>query len=134
MAWMARRQFLASTGALALCAVAQPGAVLAAGTRWPLPPQPRREPRSVARFGPPRTDDYAWMRPKDWLAVLRDPGSLDAPIMDAVRAENAYADAMLAPAAGLRDQLAARAQALESHAAPLEVRHGDHLYYQRSAA
>src|SRR5690606_15773868 len=130
-----RRSFLATSlagiGALAL----QPlGALAAAASRWPLPPQHRRIPTRVGRFGHSRTDEFAWFRPKDWLAVLRDPVSLDAPIKAAVQAENDYVEAMLAPTAELQDALAARIAALEPlGAAQLEVQAGDWLYFKRQA-
>jgi len=128
-----RRGFLAGAAAAAALAL-RPLRALAAATRWPLPPQHARIPAEVGRFGHARIDDYAWFRPKDWLAVLRDPASLDAPIKAAVEAENAYADAMLAPTLALQDELAARIAALEPlGAARLEVRAGDHLYYTRRA-
>ena len=141
-----RRSFLATSlagiGALALrpcralaTAAAATASIDATAARWPLPPQHPRIPAEVGRFGHRRIDDYAWFRPKDWLAVLRDPASLDAPIRAAVEAENAYAEAMLAPSAGLQQELAERIAALEPlGAAQLEVRAGDWLYFKRQAA
>src|SRR5690606_40362456 len=125
-----RRSFLATSlagiGALALRPL---GALAAAAARWPLPPQHPRIPTRVGRFGHSRIDEFAWFRPRDWLAVLRDPASLDAPIKAAVEAENAYVEAMLAPTAGLQDALAARIAALAPlGAAQLEVQAGDWGY------
>lgn len=127
-----RRRFLAAAGA-ALTALALPARrALAAAARWPMPPQHARIPTEVGRFGHRRIDGFAWFRPRDWLAVLRDPASLDAPIRAAVEAENAYADAMLAPTAPLQAGLAARIAALEPlEAATLEVPSGGRLYYTR---
>lgn len=129
-----RRRFLAGA-ATALAAVAlRPWRALAGSGGWPLPPQTPRIPTRVGRFGHTRIDDYAWLRPKDWLAVLREPASLDVPIKAAVEAENRYADAMLAPTQSLQDALAARIAELEPlDQARLEVPAGGHLYYTRRA-
>ncbi|MGY1521160.1 prolyl oligopeptidase family serine peptidase [Luteimonas sp. A482] len=134
-----RRSFLATSlagiGALVLHPHrALAGVAAAAAARWPLPPQHPRIPTEVGRFGHSRIDEFAWFRPKDWLAVLRDPASLDAPIKAAVEAENDYVEAMLAPTAELQDALAARIAALEPlGAAQLEVQAGDWLYFKRQA-
>lgn len=129
-----RRRFLGALGALAATAALPllPRARAAPAPRWPLPPQTPRLPEEVGRFGHRRIDDYAWLRPDDWHAVLRDPASLDADIRAVVEAENAYVDALLGPARPLREALAARIAALEPlAAATLEVRSGDHVYYAR---
>ncbi|MFT3763807.1 MAG: prolyl oligopeptidase family serine peptidase [Pseudoxanthomonas sp.] len=127
-----RRRFLAALAALAAAPLA-PLRALAARSRWPLPPQPARIPAEVGRYGHSRRDDYAWLRPDDWLAVLRDPASLDAGIKAEVEAENAYVEAMLAPARPLRDALAARLAELDAiGAATLEVRSGGFDYYTQS--
>ena len=127
-----RRAFL-SGATVAISALAlHPFRALAADTRWPLPPQVPRVPEVVGRFGHRRNDDFAWLRPDDWNAVLRDPASLDADIKAVVDAENAYVDTMLAPTRSLQDALSARIAALEPlGAATLEVRAGDHFYYTR---
>ncbi|WP_202845017.1 prolyl oligopeptidase family serine peptidase [Luteimonas saliphila] len=129
-----RRGFLAGSASAIAALALRPWRALAGAARWPLPPQPPRIPTRVGRFGHARIDDYAWLRPKDWLAVLREPSSLDAPIRAAVEAENRYADAMLAPTQRLQDVLAARIAELEPlDQARLEVRAGDHFYSTRRA-
>ena len=57
------------------------------------------------------TDDYAWLRADNWREVLRDPAALPAEIREFLEAENAYGDAVLAPLAPLREQLAAEMRA-----------------------
>jgi oligopeptidase B len=130
-----RRHLCVSMLVLAAGAAARPGMALAARPRWPVPPQPARVPTIVGKFGHQRNDDYAWMRPKDWHAVLRDPATLDAPIAAAVKAENDYTDAMLASSKPLQAALLARTHAVEAGAAaPIEVEDGGFLYYQRQPA
>jgi oligopeptidase B len=46
-------------------------------------------------------DEYAWMRDPDWQAVMRDPSRLRPDIRAHLEAENAYAEAVMAPAADL---------------------------------
>ncbi|MEG3153258.1 hypothetical protein U1769_25530, partial [Sphingomonas sp. ZT3P38] len=115
--------------------VARAGVAPAGRSRWPVPPQQPRKPQTVGNFGRKRIDDYAWMRPADWQAVLRDPSTLDPPIAAAVKAENGYTDAMLAPAAPLAAKLRARADALYAiDHQKLEVEEGGYLYYTRKSA
>ena len=60
----------------------------------PAPPIAPREARDVSVHGDPRSDDYYWLRDRD------DPRTL--PYLEA---ENAYADAWLAPHAALKETL-----------------------------
>ncbi len=130
-----RRSFLVSSGAIVLAAIASIRSGLAAVSGWPVPPQPRREPRIVGNFGHRRPDDYGWLRPKDWHAVLRDPSSLDAEIKQAVLAENAYTRAMMAPSEPLQAEFRSRIADLEPGArARVEIADGDYLYYKRPSA
>lgn len=128
-----RRRFLCMLGAGAGAAALAPLAAWAKPpSRWPLPPLQPRIPAEVGRFGHSRIDPYAWLRPRDWHAVLADPASLDAPIRQAVEAENAYTRAMLEPTRPLQQALADRIAALEPlQAARLETRSGEYLYSVR---
>jgi oligopeptidase B len=130
-----RRQFLLSAGSFAAVSLT-PGLVAAAiRQQWPAPPQHARIPTDVGGLGYHRMDDYAWFQPKDWHAVLRAPDTLDAPVKAVVKLENDYTAAMLAPTEPLQQQLIARMQALDAgEAAPLEVRDGDFVYYERRKA
>ena len=126
-----RRQFLYWTAVAGLGTCAIPGCSWSRSPPWPMPPQPPRVPKEVGRFGPRRIDDYDWFRPRDWHAVLRDPTSLEAPIRTALDAENAYLDAMMAPARALRDRLAARMEAIDAmERSPLETRSGGYAYFR----
>ena len=58
------------------------------------PPLAPRQPRDVSVHGDPRSDDYFWLRDRD------DPRTLAY-----LKAENAYADAWLAPHAELKEKL-----------------------------
>jgi len=65
-----------------------------AAARLPAPPVAPREARDVSVHGDPRNDDYFWLRDRD------DPRTLAY-----LKAENAYADAWLAPHAELKEKL-----------------------------
>lgn len=130
-----RRQFLATSGALLASAALPVFGAVASGSQWPLPPQVPRIPTRIGKLGYHRMDDYAWLRPRDWHAVLTNPSSLESNIKTALEAENAYAAAMLAPSRGLQETLIAKMARLDANQAErLEVRDGDFLYYKRSAA
>ena len=86
------------------------------------PPVARKEHKEIKMFGVTLVDDYAWMRDKanpDVTAYLE--------------AENAYADAVMAPLAGLRKQLY---QEMLSHIKQTDVsvpyRDGLYWYYTRT--
>jgi oligopeptidase B len=58
------------------------------------PPSARKEPKQTVLHGTILTDDYAWLRDKESPEVITY-----------LEAENAYAEAFMAPLAGLREQL-----------------------------
>ena len=88
----------------------------------PSPPIARKEHKETLLHGVPLTDDYAWLRDKQNPEVT---AYLDA--------ENAYADAVMAPLASLRDDLY---QEMLSHMKQTDVsvpyRDGDWWYYSRT--
>ena len=63
------------------------------------------------RHGHARRDPYVWLRDPDWQAVMRRPEVLDGAVRAHLEAENAYADAVLAPSRALRRTLFAELQA-----------------------
>ena len=69
------------------------------------PPRARKGRSTFRRHGHARRDPYAWLRDSDWQAVMRRPEVLDGAIRAHLEAENAYADAVLAPARALRRTL-----------------------------
>jgi oligopeptidase B len=64
---------------------------------------PRVEKRRAEKVvhGVTLNDDYAWLRAANWQEVLREPDALPHSIRAVIEAENAYAQAALAPAAEL---------------------------------
>ena len=64
-----------------------------------------RRPVTSTHHGIGRVDDYAWLRAKNWQAVIRDPARLDAEIRSYLEAENAYMKATLADAEPLQAKL-----------------------------
>ena len=74
-------------------------------SRLAVPPriEKHRTERQVHGFS--LADDYAWLKAANWQEVLRDPESLPAAIRGVIEAENAYAEAALAPTAELRTAL-----------------------------
>ncbi|MBS1096522.1 S9 family peptidase [Gluconobacter sphaericus] len=71
----------------------------------PVPPVARREPLSTTQLGRTRTDSYAWMKDENWQQVLRDPSVLREDIAAHLKAENAYAEAVLTGMEPLRETL-----------------------------
>ena len=72
----------------------------------PIPPRAEARPSQLSAHGLTWTDDYAWIRAENWREVLRDPGRLPQDIRALLEAENAYADALLAPTLALQSELA----------------------------
>jgi oligopeptidase B len=73
----------------------------------PVPPPPRAAARAIEIHAHGRTwsDDYAWIRADNWREVLADPSALPAEIRALLEAENAYAEAMLAPTREFQGEL-----------------------------
>ncbi len=69
------------------------------------PPRAPLHPHTVTAGGETWTDEYAWIRAENWRDVLRDPAALPTPIRELLKAENAYADEILAQSAALQRQL-----------------------------
>jgi oligopeptidase B len=111
-----------------------------AGRRRPthdasIPPRPPcADVRSAQRsaHGLTWTDDYAWIRAENWREALRDPSRLPKDVRALLEAENAYADALLAPTAELQKELVRemRARLKEDDSEPPQV-DGPWAYYSR---
>jgi oligopeptidase B len=130
-------------GAFAGAAVAMGASVTTgAGTRpaggasgrvsIPAPPRAEARPTLLSAHGVAWVDDYAWIRAENWREVLRDPSRLPSSIRTLLKAENAYADALLAPTAGLQKELKRemRARLKEDDSEPPQV-DGLWAYYSR---
>ena len=68
-------------------------------------PHADKRPQPYGRHGITLTDDYAWLKAGNWREVMRDPAVLSADIRAYLDAENAHAEAVLAPTAALQDEL-----------------------------
>ncbi|MGD0294280.1 MAG: S9 family peptidase [Terracidiphilus sp.] len=88
----------------------------------PAPPIARKAPKETALHGVVLTDDYAWLRDKD-----------NPDVTAYLEAENAYAEAVMAPLSGLREELY---QEMLSHMKQTDVsvpfRDGDWWYLTRT--
>jgi oligopeptidase B len=98
----------------------------------PAPPRADIRPMQRSAHGMAWTDEYAWIRAEDWREVLRDPARLPCDIRALLEAENAYADALLAPTADLQKALVRemRARLKEDDSEPPQV-DGPYAYYSR---
>lgn len=66
------------------------------------PPVTEIRPHRIEQLGRVRIDNYAWLRDPNWGAVSRDTSLMQPDIRAHLDAENAYADAVMAPLASLR--------------------------------
>ncbi len=73
----------------------------------PRPPVAERQPVFTEHHEHRREDPYAWLRADNWREAMLDPSVLAADIRAYLEAENAYAEAMMAPVAALRERLQA---------------------------
>ena len=86
------------------------------------PPIAKRAPKVDAVHGDTRTDDYFWLREKD-----------NPYVRAYLQAENAYTDAVLAPAAELRERLYQEMLArIKQTDLSAPYRDGQHFYYSRT--
>src|ERR1700722_133799 len=75
-------------------------------TASPAPVAPRR-PHSFTTHGITVTDDYAWLKDKDWQEGLLHPSVLDPDIRTYLEAENPYTEGLLGHTASLQKKLVA---------------------------
>lgn len=75
--------------------------------REPVAPTPAKRPVVFEKFGVTLIDDYGWVRNPDWFNRLRTPQLMEPDIRAYLEAENAYADAVLAPTEVLQRQMIA---------------------------
>jgi oligopeptidase B len=68
-------------------------------------PVAAKRPRRTTHHGVTLTDDYAWMRAKNWQEVVRDPARLDAGIRSHLEAENGHAEAAMRDTRKLQEVL-----------------------------
>ncbi|HET7336115.1 MAG TPA: twin-arginine translocation signal domain-containing protein, partial [Rhizomicrobium sp.] len=113
-----RRRFLKLSGAMTAAATAARAIPAWAGARWPIPPHPKKMLTRDAHFGLVRNDDYAWLKPKNWEDVRKNPAALASDIRACLDAENTYVDAMLAPSKPVQDELFAAMTRIATDDAP----------------
>ena len=88
----------------------------------PAPPVAQREPTVLETHGDRRVDDYHWLRDRD-----------DPAVVAYLEAENAYADAVMAPTRDLQERIYAEMVArIQETDLSVPVRHGPYVYYSRS--
>jgi len=88
----------------------------------PAPPAARREPQEFLLHGDRRVDEYGWMREKSSAEVLAY-----------LESENKYADAVMAPTAGLREKLYAEfLSRIKQTDLTVPARQGSYWYYTRT--
>ena len=98
----------------------------------PVPPVVEQRPSLQVAHGVELSDPYAWLRADNWQEVLRDPTTLPADIRDVLEAENRYADAVLAPAADLKQELKVEMRRrIKEDDAEVPVPDGPFDYYAR---
>jgi oligopeptidase B len=93
-----------------------------AETPFPLPPQAKRVPKVDVINGDIREDDYHWLRNRE-----------DPEVTAYLRAENAYADALMEPTTGLREALYREILGrIKEDDVTVPYRRDGHLYYTRT--
>ena len=116
-----RRAALAFLAVPALL-VPAPAARAQVAQQAPAPPSAERRARVDTLHGEVRRDDYFWLR------VRSDPA-----VKQYLEAENAYAEAVLAPLKGLRDQLYQEMLGrIKQTDLSVPYRRGDYFYYSRT--
>ena len=71
----------------------------------PTPPVARKEEHRITAHGHTRVDPYHWMRLSEEQRNASEPDAHTQRVIDHLRAENVYSDALLAPVAALRGKL-----------------------------
>ena len=88
------------------------------------PPSAKPHPYTIHQHGRTRVDPYFWLRERDNPEVL-----------EYLKAENAYAAAVMAPTQPLQEQLVAEMRGrIREEDESVPERHGDHVYFTRTEA
>ena len=99
------------------------------------PPRAARQEARVERHGRALTDAYGWLRDPDWQRVMREPSALQPAIRAHLEAENAYADAVLAPTEALQRTLFEEMKArIKDDDATVPAPDGPWAYFERFAS
>src|SRR5690606_3014458 len=100
----------------------------------PPPPQAARREKRTERHGRQISDPYDWLRDPDWQRVMREPAALQPEIRAYLEAENASAEAALAPVAPLRQLLFEELKArIREDDSSVPAPDGPWIYYVRYA-
>jgi oligopeptidase B len=95
-------------------------------------PHADKRPQPYGRHGIMLTDDYAWLKAGNWREVMRDPAALPADIRAYLDAENAHAEAVMAPTAALQDELFAEMKGrIKEDDSSVPAPDGDFAYFHR---
>jgi oligopeptidase B len=98
----------------------------------PRPPAAERHPVASEHHGHRREDAYHWLRARNWRDAMLDPSALAPEIRAYLEAENAYADAVMAPVADLRERLQAELRSrIREDDSSVPARDGDWEYFIR---
>ncbi len=99
----------------------------------PIPPPPAaRQPLTRRAHGVEFADDWAWLRADNWREVLKNPDALPAGIRAVLEAENAYAEAVLAPTGALQARLVAEMRGrIKEDDSDVPCPDGPYEYYDR---
>lgn len=101
-------------------------------TLLPTPPAAEKRVATQTWHGRTLTDEFAWLKAANWQEVLRDPGKLDPAIRQYLEAENAYADAALAPLRPLEERLLAEMKGrIKQDDGSVPARDGAYAYFAR---
>jgi oligopeptidase B len=96
------------------------------------PPVAARRPVRLTAHGIERVDDYAWLRDPNWREVIQDPSRLAPEIAAHIAAENAYAEAALAPLSELRAKLVEEMKGrIEPNDSGVPQRDGAYAYWRK---
>ena len=96
------------------------------------PPVAARRPVTLTCHGRERSDPYAWLRDSHWREAMADPARLDPAIAAYLREENAWAEAVMADTAALRQALVAELRGrIREDDRSVPVADGPWAYYTR---
>jgi oligopeptidase B len=95
-------------------------------------PRAEERPFEALHHGIALSDEFAWLKAKNWQEVMRDPSALDPTIRAYLEAENGHAEAALADTVSLQDKLFAemKGRIKEDDSTVPDV-DGPHAYYVR---
>ena len=97
-----------------------------------LVPKLRKEKKVINLHGDELTDDYAWIKQKDWQSVLKDPSKLNEEVLKYIKEENNYKSDQLKDLTDLKNKIFNELKGrIKDKDSSVPIKDGAYSYYSK---